>query len=889
MPVTRSKANPSEGEGPSSRTRSTRSKANASEGEGPSSHTRSTRSGVAGRPAPKPKPKKSRMAKTSRPLPEPPEVTVTHSPSDPPNFQDDDTPFLPEEAPSSNEMTDSAVETGVAEALDTILNHAELPTDAQDLLVLTAQVKTLVSDPLPVQWTRAIDAVLRAPDEGSVEESIANMMSVLPDVLALYPSVSYPVPGGDTDDEKEDNGNKCEDEVENQEENQEGVEGTGGKEEDKYQETGRVDENKGNEEEREEQDPPLRSSKRRYGPKRPRSSVKRKDKRKGVHSHRKQHEDKGSAGKNDDDEDMDDNVNANADANDNANANDQDEDDNDSGSELDPDESINYKKGPLEAEYRARAIANYEEYEAKQRELAREAGKPVQAIFRAAGDSRKLLRDVNLWNLFQVWMVHPEGGKVEESDTRLEDETGSDGASRKSANKIEWWEPLYDAQLLPIRQKGLSKRRIQKIGDEFANNARHANRNIGVIVFGFVIDVHGKNSVMWGAGQEFVNMRNRSQSQLNQYLRDVETLLRQSNLNIRLGIDKSSDHWYMANEANQIARFTGKDKHRQFVSLALRYDLSRVVPSSSWKNGKFKWQDFANIAYLHQVKIVNWHSGVPVPGNGLQTLKTNVPVNKLYELSEERLKELKQHYSAYERGEREEDFVIKLNDKALRLVSWTEAEKALSVEEQGEVGVVLATDDTTLCKVLNSDKWVQTVSGDMKDKGKGKGKVVLPPITPPKAVIAQPLDSVTVVTRLLGPVVLSVVAQPLAGALVSVAFLLGPVPPSISPAIVGIPCLQILVLSRLYPTRPDRKDKVVEKYGKAPVASSSRRQITPVRRTQNTHKRQRSEDRNDIQDINKLVEEDRERKRTKKADRPRGEGRGQSSVQEKNLKVRAKK
>ncbi|THU75590.1 hypothetical protein K435DRAFT_880514 [Dendrothele bispora CBS 962.96] len=78
----------------------------------------------------------------------------------------------------------------------------------------------------------------------------------------------------------------------------------------------------------------------------------------------------------------------------------------------DSDEPIG-KPGPVDAEVRAEAQRNYEEYEAKQRELAARSGKPLSAIFQAAGDPRKLLRSWNLWNVWQKWLVHEEGGQKE--------------------------------------------------------------------------------------------------------------------------------------------------------------------------------------------------------------------------------------------------------------------------------------------------------------------------------------------------------------------------------------------------------------------------------------------------------------------------------------------
>ncbi|THU82410.1 hypothetical protein K435DRAFT_933391 [Dendrothele bispora CBS 962.96] len=196
--------------------------------------------------------------------------------------------------------------------------------------------------------------------------------------------------------------------------------------------------------------------------------------------------------------------------------------------------------------------------------------------------------------------------------------------------------------------------------------------------------------------------------------------------------------------------------------------------------------------------------------------------------------------------------------------------------------------------------------GTEKAKGKGKPKrlvtalqgpnVVIPPpilATPSIAVAAQPPDLVPVAVAAppLDPDPVAVVTQPLAVIVVVDYPLLGLVPGSIN-----------LNSQRREPSRgrsPAPKStqhptlrKVVEKYGKgdkaAPVASSSRRQITPVRHTQSTRKRQRSEDRMSVQVINKSIEEeeeeDRARKRRKEADRRQGETGGKKLVT-KNVKV----
>ncbi|KAK7434121.1 hypothetical protein VKT23_020345 [Stygiomarasmius scandens] len=414
----------------------------------------------------------------------------------------------------------------------------------------------------------------------------------------------------------------------------------------------------------------------------------------------------------------------------------------DEGTFSDPDEPPG-KPGPIDAGVRAEAQRNYKEYEAKQRALALKAGKPLSAIFRAAGDSRKLLRNWNLWNLWQKWLVHVDGGQKEgESPTEGEDQNvwmkrrweekrrevlGEDWKDTKKVQDsfqwlIDWYEPLYQANALPIIQKGLTKRQIQSVAEDFNSYARHANRNVGLCCFGFIVDLHGEHSVMFGAGTEFEDMRGHSQTQLDQYLTDVVALVWVSNVNIRLHSNHGSDHQALVDYAAGVPLKANKDAHRKFLSFVLRYDLSQIDQSFNWKTGKFAWQTFANAAWKYCVRLVNWHKEVGVPGTTLQDLKTNVPIHILYEIGEARLIELKRHAKAYEEGKEEDEILEDIDDKALRIVPWDEEEKELAAEDQGKVPVVLSTEGKTLCRVKNSEKWVKAVNNDQ-PRRKGKAPV----------------------------------------------------------------------------------------------------------------------------------------------------------------------
>ncbi|THU75579.1 hypothetical protein K435DRAFT_880534 [Dendrothele bispora CBS 962.96] len=146
----------------------------------------------------------------------------------------------------------------------------------------------------------------------------------------------------------------------------------------------------------------------------------------------------------------------------------------------------------------------------------------------------------------------------------------------------------------------------------------------------------------------------------------------------------------------------------------------RIDSTYNWKSGKFIWREFADLAWKHQVCLVNWHVQVGVPGTTLKDLKTNIPAKILYEIGGARLKELQRHAEAYDEGKDEEDISIKIDEKALRLIEWDEEEKKLADEDQGEIAVVTGTNGQTLCRVKNSEKWVKAIN--QKGKGKSKGK-----------------------------------------------------------------------------------------------------------------------------------------------------------------------
>ncbi|THV08105.1 hypothetical protein K435DRAFT_787656 [Dendrothele bispora CBS 962.96] len=384
------------------------------------------------------------------------------------------------------------------------------------------------------------------------------------------------------------------------------------------------------------------------------------------------------------------------------------------------DSNTRSKPGPIPEHYRRQAFEAANLYDETLKKIARKAGKPVHAFYRLVGQRRWMPRGPNYWNMVQQYITDPEGG----NETKPEDTEETEIAwkqrrweeMRKTALGVhwqdkkqvqekfawlrEWFESRYQENAQPTIMKGLSQRGVRRIADDFVTLADHAAKNRGVCCLGYVLDYHGNHSIMWGAGSIYERMREMYDTQIDQQIKDLVAQAHGAYMKERDG-DSSvdADYWNFLSRLVEIPLRSKRDAHRKFIAEYLRYSLS----------------------LSHQIRIENWSDVIPPPGNGLKTLKGDAYTMELYNLSEYALKKCQWEKSMLDRegGSDDEELDVKTNEKVLRIVAWTDAQKALTLDQQGDVPLVVSVSGRTLCTGKNSSTW--RASGATA-KGKAKSK-----------------------------------------------------------------------------------------------------------------------------------------------------------------------
>ncbi|THU94091.1 hypothetical protein K435DRAFT_799196 [Dendrothele bispora CBS 962.96] len=410
------------------------------------------------------------------------------------------------------------------------------------------------------------------------------------------------------------------------------------------------------------------------------------------------------------------------------------------------------KSGPIPEQYRREAFEAANLYDDTLKKIARKAGKPVQVFYRLVGQRRWMPCGPNYWNMAQQYITDPEGGNetkpqdVDESEIvwkrrrweeMRKEALGDDWQDNRLVKEAfswlqEWFENRYQENAQPSIMKGLSERGVRRIADDFVTLADHAAKNRGVCCLGYVLDYHGNHSIMWGAGSIYERMRDMYDTQIDQQIKDLVAQARGAYMKERDG-DSAMDPDYMdfLLRSVDIPPKSKRDAHRSFIAEYLRYSLSLYDKHFDWKSQRFPWQKFADVALTHQIRIENWSDVIPPPGNGLKALKSDAYTTELYDLSCYALRKIQWEKSILDRelgGEEEDELDPEIDNKALRIVAWTDgnsfpslsvAQKSLSSEQLGDVPLVVSVSGRTLCTGKNARSWMAS-GAPANAKGKAK-------------------------------------------------------------------------------------------------------------------------------------------------------------------------
>ncbi|KAF8187994.1 hypothetical protein K438DRAFT_1972683 [Mycena galopus ATCC 62051] len=129
-----------------------------------------------------------------------------------------------------------------------------------------------------------------------------------------------------------------------------------------------------------------------------------------------------------------------------------------------------------------------------------------------------------------------------------------------------------------------------------------------------------------------------------------------------------------------------------------------------------KWAAWAEYGFDHEMRIINRDDEMAVAGkypkkgftiNCFEAAQNNCVIPALDA----------KHFPTANDSDREE-----LAQGALQIESWTEAERAMRLEDQGDIPLIVTSSGIVLCKVSDSEKWAKAVAAQEAREEKARAR-----------------------------------------------------------------------------------------------------------------------------------------------------------------------
>ncbi|KAJ7833842.1 hypothetical protein B0H14DRAFT_3710152 [Mycena olivaceomarginata] len=410
-------------------------------------------------------------------------------------------------------------------------------------------------------------------------------------------------------------------------------------------------------------------------------------------------------------------------------------------------EGYSYKSGPVPQGAKDCLLKAQDDLAQIVEQMAVELNKPAHLLWQVIDAQPKGVRSPTAWNMFQTWLYAPTGGAqkhekhlskteraeldraqygsyLDELDISMDDRK----KSKKVLEKMTWlttWHADFQEEVASI------SRDLTKISES-------AYRDGGFHVFGFVINTDG-GSTSFGATTAYKLLRQRQASVWKSTTREYESRLHVLQMELD-GLNASEvvksqrtrDLECVRPRVTEDGDVEGdRDSTRKFIKDCLVKDLLDIlvvrnqltVQDATSSSQTMKWTAWADYAYENQLRLENWDDDMASNG---KYPKKGFNINFFQERENERVVPAldARHFPEDYNVDREE-----LAEKAMRIVSWTEDEMAVSLEKQGDVPIIQTVSGVTVASVSSAGKWEKAVKGkhekaekERKKKAKGKGK-----------------------------------------------------------------------------------------------------------------------------------------------------------------------
>ncbi|KAJ7301131.1 hypothetical protein DFH08DRAFT_979069 [Mycena albidolilacea] len=382
------------------------------------------------------------------------------------------------------------------------------------------------------------------------------------------------------------------------------------------------------------------------------------------------------------------------------------------------------KAGAISGAVKDRLYELHDDFTTAVDELARSCGKSSLTLHQMVGNVIKTPRSLNAWNVWQRYFAEttPKEQKLKGADytkqaraafiaaCRVGDDfveeklKDSDAVFKRLPWLLEWNQNLTQQAVIAVREKGKLKPKLRREIKPVTQIAKQMLDTYGVHVWGYVIDPEGQGSFVFGAGDDFKEMRALQLHNLNQQVKDQEHTFGMIEMRKRGQAARSIPIQNLDPHEHEGPRDAFR---RQFTSIigGQLWAFCRAAGTLSGQDvdkTKFqmKWNTkFIDVARESKCRIINYPAALQAANQIIGTRQFNVKRIKsaTFEKFMSSLVDAHGTRAAHD------------DDDVMQIVAWEQDEIDLPLDEQGDVAVVVDEHGVGLVTVKQSEGYAKEV------------------------------------------------------------------------------------------------------------------------------------------------------------------------------------
>ncbi|KAJ7692811.1 hypothetical protein B0H14DRAFT_3662711 [Mycena olivaceomarginata] len=389
------------------------------------------------------------------------------------------------------------------------------------------------------------------------------------------------------------------------------------------------------------------------------------------------------------------------------------------------DDGGNLKAGAISGAVKDRLYELYDEFTTAVDELARSCGKSSLTLHQMVGTVIKTPHGLNAWNVWQRYFAEttPKEQKLQGRDYAKQAHTAfiaacrvgddfpeeklkdSDAVFERLPWLLEWNKKLTQQAVIAVRENGKLKPKLRREIKPVTQIAKQMLDTYGVHVWGYVIDPEGQGSFVFGAGDDFKEMRALQLHNLNQQVKDQEHTFGMIEMRKR-GL---AAHSIPIQNLNPHEHEGPCDVFRRQFTSIIGGQLWAFCHAAGTLSGQdvdrakfqMKWNTkFIDVARESKCRIVNYPAALQAANQIIGTQQFNV--KKIKSATFERF--MSSLVKANETRNANDD-----GDDVMQIVAWEQDEIDLPLDEQGDVAVVVDEHGVGLVTVKQSEGYAKEV------------------------------------------------------------------------------------------------------------------------------------------------------------------------------------